>query len=145
MTYLTGAAKLAGVTGWPISQSKSPRMHGHWLKELGIDGAYVPFAIHPDNFQSAIYGLRDANFQGLNVTSPHKEAAYEICDILSPSAEAIGAVNTLVFKSNGNIFGDNTDGYGFIQNIRQNSPDFTFESGPALVLGAGGAAKAKNS
>jgi shikimate dehydrogenase len=139
MTILTGAARLAGVTGWPISHSRSPRLHGFWLERLGIDGAYVPLPIGPAHFGAAIRGLALAGFAGVNCTIPHKVAAFEVCDVVEESARRAGAVNTLVFRE-GRIIGSNTDGWGFVENLRAHGVDPA--AGPALVLGAGGAARA---
>lgn len=137
---LTGKARLAGVVGWPISHSKSPRLHGYWLENLSIDGAYLPLAIDPVHFEETLRGLKNAGFQGVNVTVPHKEAALKFCDEVDPLARRIGAVNTIVFK-NGRSFGSNTDAFGFIENLRQNSTHLDFGTAKVVVLGAGGAAR----
>jgi shikimate dehydrogenase len=139
MTILSGKAKLAGIIGWPVEHSRSPRLHGFWLQRHGIDGAYVPLPIRPDAFGLAVRGLAAAGFAGANVTAPHKLAAFEICDTVEASARRAGAVNTLVFQD-GRIIGRNTDGMGFIANLRAHGVDPA--AGPALVLGAGGAARA---
>lgn len=136
---LSGTARLAGVMGWPISHSRSPRLHGHWLDHYGIDGAYVPLAVPPEKFEAALAGLQAAGFRGVNVTVPHKEAAFRACDELDADAERIGAVNTIVFAEDGRVKGSNTDAFGFIENIRQS---IEWSGGVALVLGAGGAARA---
>jgi shikimate dehydrogenase len=139
MPILSGRARIAGVTGWPVAHSRSPRLHGFWLERHGIDGAYVPLPIRPESFDAAIRGLAASGFAGLNVTIPHKVAAFAICDTLDESAERAGAVNTLVFQD-GRIAGSNTDGWGFVANLRAHGVDPG--AGPALVLGAGGAARA---
>jgi shikimate dehydrogenase len=139
MTILSGTARLAGITGWPVSHSRSPRLHGFWLQRHGIDGAYVPLPIQPENWTTAIKGLVAAGFAGANVTIPHKVAAFEICDAVDDSARRAGAVNTLVFQE-GRITGTNTDGIGFLNNLRQHGVDPA--AGPALLLGAGGSARA---
>ena len=136
---LSGKALLAGVMGWPISHSRSPCVHGYWLEKYAIDGAYVPLAVVPDRFEEALKGLQAAGFRGVNVTVPHKEAALRACDTIDPDAERIGAVNTIVFGDDGSIQGSNTDAYGFIENIRQTA---AWSGGVAVVLGAGGAARA---
>ena len=136
---LTGKAKLAGVIGWPVAHSRSPRLHGFWLERHGIDGAYLPLPVRPEDFAATIHGLRAAGFAGANVTIPHKQAAIALCDELGPAARRVGAVNTLVFRD-GRIHGSNTDGFGFIENLRAHRVDPG--AGPALVLGAGGAARA---
>jgi shikimate dehydrogenase len=139
VAILTGHARLAGVIGWPISHSRSPRLHGFWLNRYGLDGAYVPLPTRPEHFATAVRGLAAAGFAGANVTIPHKESAFAICDEVAPSALRAGAVNTLVF-SDGRIFGSNTDGIGFLANLRRH--DIDPAAGPALVLGAGGGARA---
>lgn len=131
----------AGVTGWPIEQSKSPIIHGHWLQRHGIAGSYVKVGFSPEEFESGVRGLIDAGYVGLNVTAPHKEAALAMADEASERAQHIGAANTLTFKG-GRIHADNTDGEGFINNVIQEAPDWNAGAGPALVLGAGGAARA---
>lgn len=136
---LSGKARVAGITGWPVSHSRSPRLHGFWLERYGIDGAYLPLPIHPDHFAEAIRGLMLAGFAGANVTIPHKVAAFAICDEVDASARRAGAVNTLVFE-NGRIRGSNTDGWGFLENLRAHGVDPA--AGPALILGAGGSARA---
>lgn len=138
---LSGDAKLAGVIGWPVAHSLSPRLHGHWLEALDIDGAYLPLAVAPEHLESAVRGLAHAGFEGANVTIPHKQAVQCLCDNLSENARAIGAVNTLVFRD-GEIAGSNTDGFGFLENLRQGAPTWDAGAGPAVVLGAGGAARA---
>jgi len=139
MSILTGKARLAGITGWPVSHSRSPRLHGFWLERHGIDAAYVPLPIKPDDFPAAIRGLMLAGFAGVNVTIPHKLAAFAICDTVDESAERAGAVNLLIFE-NGRITGCNTDGLGFLGNLRAHGVNPA--AGPALVLGAGGGARA---
>jgi shikimate dehydrogenase len=136
---ITGAARLAGVIGWPVAQSRSPVLHNAWLARHGIEGAYVPLAVAPDEFATAIAGLRAAGFRGANVTIPHKQAAFGVCDAVDDSARLAGAVNTLVFSESG-IAGSNTDGSGFLANLRAHG--VAPEAGPALILGAGGAARA---
>jgi shikimate dehydrogenase len=139
MPILSGHARLAGIAGWPVSHSRSPLIHGLWLRRHAIDGAYLPLAIRPESFQIAVHGLRAAGFAGSNVTLPHKVAAFDVCDTLDEAARTAGAVNTLIFRPD-RIEGTNTDGYGFLENLRDNGVDPTV--GPALILGAGGAARA---
>lgn len=136
---ITGRTRLAGVIGWPVSHSRSPRLHNHWLARHGIDGAYVPLPVAPEDLAAAVRGLRAAGFAGLNVTVPHKEAVLALCDRVLPAGQRAGAVNTLVFGPDG-IAGTNTDGVGFIENLRAHGVDPA--AGPALLLGAGGAARA---
>ena len=139
MPILTGKARLAGILGWPVAHSRSPRLHGFWLERHGIDGAYVPLPVRAEHFAEAVRGLAAAGFAGANVTIPHKEAAFALCGDIEASARRAGAVNTLVFKS-GRIAGANTDGYGFLANLGAHGVDPA--AGPALLLGAGGAARA---
>ncbi len=133
---------LAGVIGSPIAHSKSPALHGHWLKTYGIRGYYIPMEVSADNLAEVLRALPKAGFVGVNVTVPHKEAVLEIADLVTDRATLIGAANTLIFRKDGKIHADNTDGYGFIENLRQNAPDWNPAAGPAAVLGAGGAARA---
>jgi len=139
---LSGKAKLAGVLGWPVGHSKSPRLHGYWLEKYNIDGAYLPLPVEPDDFAKAVHGMQAMGFRGANVTVPHKERALNIADEASERAHKIGAANTLVFREDGSIFADNTDGYGFYENLVKGAPDWRAPDGPAVVLGAGGAARA---
>lgn len=138
MKLLSGSARLAGVTGWPVSHSRSPKIHNTWLNRYGIDGAYVPLPIRPDDFTATIPALAKAGFAGVNVTIPHKEAAFTVCDHVDESARRAGAVNTLIFTPRG-IEGRNTDGYGFLANLYRHGVNP--KTGPALILGAGGAAR----
>jgi len=139
MPILTGNARVAGIIGWPVSHSRSPRLHGFWLERHRIDGAYVPLPIRPEHFTIGVRGLVAAGFAGSNVTAPHKLAAFEICDRVEDIARRAGAVNTLVFRD-GRITGTNTDGTGFVANLRASGIDPA--AGPALLLGAGGGARA---
>ena len=133
---------LAGVIGCPIAHSKSPQVHRHWLKSLGISGYYVPMHVEANDLEEILRSLPKAGFVGVNLTVPHKERALEIADLVTDRATLIGAANTLIFRKDGKIHADNTDGYGFIQNLRQNAPDWRPEAGSAAILGAGGAARA---
>lgn len=137
---LSGSAKLAGVMGWPIGHSRSPRLHGHWLDRHGIDGAYVPLAVAPENLETALRSLPALGFRGVNLTLPHKEAAVDICDDVTGQARRIGAVNTIVVGGDGRLQGSNTDAYGFLENLRHGS-DWQPADGPVVLLGAGGAAR----
>lgn len=137
---LSGSAKLAGVMGWPIGHSRSPRLHGHWLDRYGIDGAYVPLAVAPENLDTALRALPALGFRGVNLTLPHKEAAVDICDAVTEQARRIGAVNTIVVGDDGQLQGSNTDAYGFVENLTQGS-GWQPVDGPVVLLGAGGAAR----
>lgn len=139
MAILTGHARVAGIIGWPVGHSRSPRLHGYWLEKHGIDGAYVPLAIPPEHFREAVRGLMHAGFAGANVTIPHKLAAFAVCDVVDDTARRAGAVNTLTFRD-GTITGANTDGWGFLANLRAHGVNP--KAGPALLLGAGGGARA---
>jgi shikimate dehydrogenase len=139
---LSGSARLAGILGWPVAHSRSPRLHGFWLDRHGIDGAYVPLPVRPEHLPGAVRALRDLGFRGGNVTIPHKEAAVALCDRLEDSAARAGAVNTLVFEPDGAIVGLNTDGAGFVAALAQAVPDFSPAEGPAVLFGAGGGARA---
>jgi len=116
-------------------------LHGYWLRLHGIDGAYVPLAVAPEAVERALQALPALGFAGVNVTLPHKQSAYSACDTLTDRARRIGAVNTLIVKE-GRLHGDNTDGFGFLENLRQAMPSWRVSRGPAVVLGAGGAARA---
>ncbi|WP_208347149.1 shikimate dehydrogenase [Pseudaestuariivita rosea] len=133
---------LAGVVGCPIAHSKSPILHNHWLKINRIAGHYIPLEVHSDDLADVIKILPRMGFRGVNVTIPHKEKVLEYCQIITDSAQKIGAANTLKFLADGQIEADNTDAYGFIENIHQSVPDWSAKGQTALVLGAGGAARA---
>ncbi|WP_299421765.1 shikimate dehydrogenase [uncultured Shimia sp.] len=133
---------LAGVIGNPIAHSKSPVLHGHWLKTYDIAGHYVPLEVEADALGDVLKAMPKMGFVGCNVTIPHKERVMQFVDQITDRATLIGAVNTLIFLNDGSILGDNTDGYGFIENLRQGAPEWDASSGPAVVLGAGGAARA---
>jgi shikimate dehydrogenase len=133
---------LAGVIGNPIGHSRSPLMHKHWLRRYDLRGDYVPLHVAEGDLKRVVRTLPRMGFVGANVTLPHKTAVLQIADHLSDRAVLIGAANTLTFRDDGSIFADNTDGYGFMANVRQGAPGWDPKSGPALVLGAGGAARA---
>ncbi|WP_136644845.1 shikimate dehydrogenase [Tabrizicola sp. YIM 78059] len=133
---------LACVIGHPIAHSRSPALHGYWLRRYGIKGHYVPIDIAPLELNELLRILPRLGFVGANVTIPHKEAILNIADIVTDRAALIGAANTLIFRKDGKIHADNTDGSGFIANLRQNAPHWVPAAGPAVVLGAGGAARA---
>ena len=133
---------LAGVIGHPIAHSRSPALHGFWLRRYGVKGHYIPMDVAPLDLEATLRHLPKIGFVGLNVTIPHKEAVLKIADVITDRAALIGAANTLIFRPDGKIHADNTDGYGFIANIRQGAPDWIPDLGPAAVIGAGGAARA---
>ncbi|EEE36410.1 shikimate 5-dehydrogenase [Rhodobacteraceae bacterium KLH11] len=138
----THSIPLAGVIGHPIAHSRSPKLHGHWLKSYALDGHYVPMDVAPADLETVLRTLPKAGFVGANVTVPHKEAALRLADQVSDRASVIGAANTLMFHEDGSILADNTDGYGFMANLRDGAPDWNPQDGPAVVFGAGGAARA---
>ncbi len=139
---ITGAARLAGVMGWPVSHSRSPVLHNFWLREYAIDGVYMPLAVAPGSFERVLGALPLMGFAGVNVTVPHKEAAFATVDDTDRLAQRIGAVNTIVFDDDGRAHGSNTDAFGFIESLRTKVPGWSGAAGPAVVLGAGGAARA---
>ena len=133
---------LAGVIGHPISHSKSPKLHNYWLSKYNINGFYIPFSVTTDKLQASIKSLIGLGFNGVNVTIPHKTNVLSLADSVTDRAALIGAANTLYFSKNGKIHADNTDGYGFIQNIIDEIPDYDFYDRTALIYGAGGSARA---
>lgn len=139
---ISGAARLAGVIGWPIAHSLSPRLHNTWLRHYGIDGVYVPLEIRPENFADALVALPKLGFRGVNVTFPYKETALALVQKATPAARRIGAVNTIVVALDGSLIGSNTDAFGFLENLRDAKPTWRADSGRVVVLGAGGAARA---
>jgi shikimate dehydrogenase len=130
----------AGVMGWPIGHSLSPRLHDFWLRSYGINGKYIALPVSQENLGAALRTLPAQGLVGVNLTVPHKEAACAIVDSLDNSARRIGAVNLVVVGADGHLQGRNTDAFGFTQNLITSG--FTLETGAALVLGAGGAARA---
>ena len=134
--------RLAAVLGNPISHSKSPRMHNYWLKQNKLNGYYVPIKVELENFEETIWTLVSMGFSGVNVTIPHKLSALKIADESSTTAQYIGAANTLTFTKENKIYADNTDAYGFINNIKCKYPDWDPKKGMSVVLGAGGASRA---
>jgi len=137
---ISGKARLAGILGWPVGHSKSPRLHNHWLGLHGIDGAYVPLPIAPEHLADAVRLLPHLGFVGANVTVPHKEAVLDLVDTVAPLAARIGAANMLVVGTDGRITGSNTDAAGFLLNLKEIRAQPA--AGPVVILGAGGAARA---
>lgn len=131
----------AAVIGHPIKHSKSPLIHNYWIEQGNLNGTYEAIDIAPENLESEIKRLIDEGYAGFNVTIPHKEAVMKLCDEIDGNAEVCGAVNTVVIKD-GKLIGHNTDSFGFLTNIKTAKPSFDFEEGPAMVIGAGGAARA---
>ncbi len=139
---ISAKAKIAGVFGWPVDHSLSPRLHGFWLETYGIDGAYVPLAVPPEHFAQALRLLPAMGFAGANITLPHKAAALATVDEATVLARRIGAVNTVVVRDDGSLWGDNTDAGGFLANLHDGAPGWAPKEGPAVLLGAGGVARA---
>jgi len=131
----------ACVIGWPISHSRSPLIHNHWLRQYGIDGSYTREPVKPDDLQAFLQSFAALGLAGCNVTVPHKEAAFALADIRDPSAVAVNAANTL-WLDNGRLACANTDTYGFMANLDASAPEWRKRSSPVLILGAGGSARA---
>lgn len=132
---------LAAVLGSPIAHSKSPRLHSYWLDRYGLKGHYIPIDVAQADLKEVLATLPKMGFVGANVTIPHKEAVLGLADIVTDRAALIGAANTLIFRPDGKVHADNTDGFGFTENLRANAT-WDPKSGPAAVFGAGGAARA---
>jgi len=128
--------------GWPVMHSRSPRLHNHWLKHYGMDGVYVPLAIEPGRVEAALRALPALNFSGCNVTIPHKEEVLRIVDRIDDAAKTIGAANCVVVQPDHSLAGFNHDHIGFIEALRAGAPEWRGGNGPAVILGAGGAARA---
>ena len=137
---ITGKARKAGVMGWPVGHSRSPLLHNFWLDRYGIDGVYMPIGVEPGEFEAALNSLPRLGFAGVNVTVPHKEAAFRAVDRTDDVARRIGAVNTIVIGDG--LTGSNTDAFGFTESLRACAPEWRADGGPVVVLGAGGAARA---
>ena len=133
---------LAGVMGWPVAHTRSPAIHNHWIAKYGLKGAYVQLPVQPDRLEAAIRGLAALGFAGCNVTVPHKVSAMHFMDELHPTARRVAAINTIVVQADGRLLGMNNDGAGYIQSLRDADATWRGDAGPALVLGAGGAARA---
>jgi len=130
----------AAVIGWPIEHSRSPMIHGYWLQRYGIDGRYTKIAVKPEDVTAFVRSLAERGFAGCNVTLPHKEAVFQAADVREASAEAVGAANTL-WLEDGRLFAANTDTYGFMRHLDVSAPAWRTKDRPALLLGAGGAAR----
>lgn len=134
--------KLAGVMGWPIAHSRSPSIHNHWIKQHGLNGAYVLLPVDPVNLKDALKGLSALGFAGCNLTIPHKVMALPLVDRVDDTARRMGAINTIVVEADGSLSGFNTDGFGYIQSLLDAQPSWRADAGPVLIMGAGGAARA---
>jgi shikimate dehydrogenase len=139
---ITGSTRLAGIMGWPVAHSRSPLLHGFWLNETGVDGVYVPLPVRPEHLADALRALPLLGFRGCNLTIPHKQAALSVVDRVEPSARRIGAVNTIIVDADGKLEARNTDVFGFRENLREAVPHWRPTAGPAVILGAGGSARA---
>ena len=133
---------LAGVMGWPVMHSRSPLIHNHWFEKHALLGRYVPLAIKPEGLRAALRALPALGFAGCNVTIPHKQEAMRIVDELHDSARAMGAVSCVTVREDGSLLGSNNDAYGFMRNLKQQQPQWRADSGPVVVIGAGGGARA---
>ena len=133
---------LAGVMGWPVMHSRSPALHNYFFKHYGLAGTYVPLAIKPDGLDAALRALAPLGFAGCNLTIPHKERALTIVDEVDDLARRIGAISCIVVRSDGSLWGTNNDVHGFARNLLQHQPAWRADAGPAVVIGAGGGARA---
>lgn len=139
------AVPRAGVIGWPVAHSRSPKLHGYWLKHYGLEGRYDRLPVPPEGLSEFMAALRAGwaeGFRGVNVTIPHKEAVMPFLDEIDPGARRIGAVNTITLRPDGSLHGRNTDAFGFIENLKSGAPSWQPKAAPAVVLGAGGSARA---
>jgi shikimate dehydrogenase len=139
---MTPSFLLAAVMGWPIAQSRSPVLHNFWLQQHGLRGTYLPLAIPPERLDAALRALHPLGFAGCNLTIPHKQAAMRVIDEIDETAKTIGAVSCVVLRKDGSLAGTNNDWYGFTHNILEFVPDWRGDAGPAVVIGAGGGARA---
>ena len=133
---------MAGVMGWPVAHSRSPLIHNHWIKKYQLSGAYGRFPVEPKNLEDAIRGLSALGLAGCNITIPHKVEAMQYMDWVDPHAQKIGAINTVVVQANGTRHGYNNDGFGYLQSLKEAHAQWRADTGPVVVLGAGGAARA---
>lgn len=133
---------MAGLMGWPVAHSRSPAIHNHWIQTHGLKGAYGLFPVQPERLQDALRGLSALGMAGCNITLPHKIHAMQWVDHVDTLARRMGAINLVVVQADGALHGFNTDGYGFIQSLRDAKADWRADAGPIVVLGGGGAARA---
>jgi len=133
---------LAGVMGYPVMHSRSPKLHNYWLAKYGLTGTYVPLAIKAEHLRAALRALPALGFSGCNLTIPHKEPALAIVDKVDPLARRIGAVNCVVVAADGSLAGQNHDAFGYIESVREAQPAWRADAGPIVVIGAGGGARA---
>jgi shikimate dehydrogenase len=133
---------LAGLMGFPVMHSRSPKLHNYWLAQHGLTGAYLPLAIRTEGLRAALRALPALGFSGCNLTIPHKEAALAIVDRVDPVAHRIGAMNCVVVAPDGSLEGQNHDAFGYVESIREAQPNWRADAGPIVVIGAGGGARA---
>jgi len=133
---------LAGVMGWPVMHSRSPMLHNYWFKQHDLAGSYVPLAIRPEGLAAALRALHPLGFAGVNLTIPHKQQALTIVDEVDTVARSIGAISCVVVRPDGSLTGTNNDCWGFIQNLKQEQPEWRADAGPIVVIGAGGGSRA---
>jgi shikimate dehydrogenase len=133
---------LAGIMGWPVMHSRSPKLHNYWLAKYGLNGTYVPLAVRAEDLPAALRALPALGFCGSNLTIPHKEAALGLVDRVDPLARRIGALNCVVVRPDGSLEGQNTDAFGYIESLREAQPHWRADAGPVVVIGAGGGARA---
>jgi len=128
--------------GWPVMHSRSPMLHNHWFRQYDLAGSYVPLAIRPEGLGAALRALHPLGFAGVNLTIPHKQQALTIVDEVDTVARSIGAISCVVVRPDGSLAGTNNDCWGFIENLRQEQPDWRADAGPIVVIGAGGGSRA---
>ena len=133
---------MAGLMGWPVMHSRSPKIHNYWFTKYGLAGTYVPLAIRPEGLRAALRALSPLGFAGCNLTIPHKEAAAATVDRIDSPARRIGAINCVAVAPDGTLDGSNNDGLGYIESILECEPGWRADLGPIVVIGAGGAARA---
>ena len=133
--------RIAGVMGWPVGHSRSPRLHGHWLARYGIQGAYIPMPVRPETLGDALRALPILGFAGCNLTVPLKEIALGYLDEVDDEARRIGSVNTVIVRTDGSLYGRTSDGFGFIENLKDRVPEWQPSAGPVTLFGAGGSAR----
>tara|TARA_B100000029_G_scaffold481852_1_gene531260 strand:- start:27388 stop:28251 length:864 start_codon:yes stop_codon:yes gene_type:complete len=135
----------AGVMGFPISHSLSPRLHNYWISKYKINGFYEALEVKAECLSEALSSLRELNFIGVNLTLPLKEEALALVDSVDSVAQRIGAINTIKIQADGSLYGMNSDAFGFIENLKESIPETlrsVYQTRPAVLLGAGGAARA---
>jgi shikimate dehydrogenase len=133
---------LAGLMGWPVMHSRSPKLHNYWLAQHGLAGTYVPLAVKAEGLRAALRALPALGFSGCNLTIPHKVAALDIVDRVDPLARRIGAMNCVVVAPDGSLEGQNTDAFGYVESIREAQSSWRTDAGPIVVIGACGGARA---